>query len=285
MFWSNFHSHTNYCDGKGCIEDYVLKAIDLGMKSYGISSHNPLPNKAKWGMKQSDVSKYLDELKSIKAKYETKIELYSGMEIDYFPKSHKPIDILKQLDYWIGSIHFIDKFENGEDWEIDGSTNVFKKGLFEIFNNDIQSAISRYYDLTIELIKKWNPPILGHLDKIKIHNQKFDFFKEDEPWYQNKIDEILMVLKENKTIVEVNTRGIYKGIVEEPYPSWKIIEKIQDANIPIIINSDSHRTDEITGSFSPIATKLLKIGFKTVQTMQGNNFKEVHFDKNGFTDL
>ena len=48
--WANFHTHSNYCDGKGLLDEYVAQAISLGMLSLGFSSHAPLPFESSWCM-------------------------------------------------------------------------------------------------------------------------------------------------------------------------------------------------------------------------------------------
>jgi len=51
---SNYHTHTKYCDGKGEIEQYVLAAINAGIKYLGFSSHSPLPLPSRWSMALKD---------------------------------------------------------------------------------------------------------------------------------------------------------------------------------------------------------------------------------------
>jgi histidinol-phosphatase (PHP family) len=281
MLWTNYHSHTHYCDGKGSVKDYTQTAFEKGMSIYGISSHNPLPNSAEWGMKSGDFDSYLNDINAAKNAYQGQLEVLAGMEIDYFPFIKKPSQWIDHLDYWIGSIHFIDKFEDGKDWEIDGATSLFKKGYEEIFSSDIQSVVERYYDLTIEMIEKWQPPILGHLDKIKIHNRKEPFFDESEKWYMDKVEEVLAAAKTHKTVIEVNTRGLYKGVTSQPYPSYHILEMIKENEIPIMLNSDSHHTREMYEEFSNVARELRKIGFRRLSIIRRGKFEEVEFDENG----
>lgn len=281
MSWTNYHSHTHFCDGKGKVKEYIQAAIEKGMPVYGISSHNPLPNRADWGMHEQDFENYLNEISAVKEEVGDQIEILSGLEVDYFPFIDKPLHWIDRLDYWIGSVHFIDKFDDGKDWEIDGSTAVFKKGFEEIFYSDIRAVVQRYYDLTIEMIEKWGSPILGHLDKIKIHNRKQHFFNERDLWYLEKVEEVLEAAKRNNTIIEVNTRGLYKGITEEPYPSYTILEMIRERHIPIMLNSDSHHVREMDGEFELVADKLKKTGFKTLTILSEGSFLQVEFQSKG----
>ena len=36
----NYHTHTNYCDGKNTAEEIVKKAIELGLSELGFSGHS-----------------------------------------------------------------------------------------------------------------------------------------------------------------------------------------------------------------------------------------------------
>ena len=35
----NFHTHSNYCDGKHNLEQMVKKAVEMGIRQLGFSSH------------------------------------------------------------------------------------------------------------------------------------------------------------------------------------------------------------------------------------------------------
>jgi histidinol phosphatase-like PHP family hydrolase len=43
--WSNFHTHSTYCDGKSSMEEHIAKARELKVSHLGFSSHAPLPFK------------------------------------------------------------------------------------------------------------------------------------------------------------------------------------------------------------------------------------------------
>ena len=84
---TNYHTHSLYCDGSASIEDFVKEAIRQGFSSYGVSSHSPIPFDTCWNMNRGDLPAYLDEVHFIKKKYEGRIEIYCGLEIDYLDKA------------------------------------------------------------------------------------------------------------------------------------------------------------------------------------------------------
>ncbi|MDN5204955.1 histidinol-phosphatase [Fulvivirgaceae bacterium BMA10] len=283
-FWTNYHSHCDYCDGKFEPERYVERAIDFQVLAYGFSSHAPLPFDCKWCMNIEDISDYLDEISTLQRKYKGRIELYKGLEIDYIPKVIGPnrpgIEELN-LDYTIGSIHFIDQFEDGSPWEVDGSHDKFLKGLKEIYHGDVKKVLQRYFQLTREMVENDCPDIVGHMDKIKVQNIENKFYSEFSSWYKKEIMQTLETIAAAGAIVEVNTRGIYTRRTVHTYPSMWVLEKIQEMNIPITLNSDAHHPEEIINKFGSSCHMLREIGFEHIKVLFQNEWQDAALDSNG----
>lgn len=277
--WSNFHTHSAYCDGKGRLKEYVDAAKIAGLKQLGFSSHAPLPFSTKWSMHPAALPRYLGEIETLK-KQHPEIEIYKGLEIDFVPALVSIADYRSCLDYTIGSIHFVDSFE-GKHWEIDNTLTVFKEGLTRIFQNNIRKAINRYYELTRQMMAESAPDIVGHLDKIKIHNTAEPFFEESDDWYRLEIDRTLMAIRDRGSIVEVNTRGIYKKRSPTTYPSPWILERIHDSRIPVMINSDAHHPDDLIREFPPAIALLKDIGFKNISILKAGIWKEMPLNEYG----
>ena len=65
----NFHTHTQYCDGRDTIENFVKHAVDAGFKHLGFSPHSPVIVESPCNMKIEDVEKYLNEMNHLKSVY------------------------------------------------------------------------------------------------------------------------------------------------------------------------------------------------------------------------
>ncbi len=284
MTWTNYHSHCHYCDGKMPPDNHVKAAINQGVKIFGFSSHCPVPFANAWSIPYENLYSYLQEIEELQSKYAGQIELYKSLEVDYIPSLISVnSEIIKNahLDYTIGSVHFVGQFENGEWWEIDGTTQRFKEGLKTIYQDDIREAVKDYFSLIREMIRESCPDIVGHLDKIKMHNNKEYFFDENKDWYRKEILNTLEEIKASNCIIEVNTRGLYKKYTSEPYPGKLVLREIQKLGIPICINSDSHHPSEITRNFTETADLLLSLGFKSLRIYKNNEWVDVTFDSNG----
>ena len=252
---TNYHSHSHYCDGKGSPEAQVQGAIARGLRAFGFSSHCPVPFENKWSMKAERLEEYLAETRALRTQYEGQIELYVGLEVDFIPDmvgpSHFPT-----LDYCVGSVHYVGLNQYEQPWEIDGSSVEFLACLDTLYGGDIRVVIQKYYSIIRQMVATDPPPIVGHLDKIKMHNEARHLFDESESWYVEEVEQTLQTIAQAGIITEINTRGNYKRDLEL-YPSPWIIRRMRELNIPICINSDSHRPEEITASF-PLAFQVVK---------------------------
>lgn len=279
-FWTNYHSHSHYCDGAGTPEQQVLGAIDQGLRCFGFSSHGPLPFSTSWSMKPERLSDYLKEVQQLKEKYAGRIELYLGLEIDYIPLVNSIAQFVDRLDYTVGSVHYVDAFDDGTPWEIDATTDVFLKGLVEIHGGDIQNALKRYYGHIRTMVGHDCPDVVGHLDKIKMHNVNGSLFREEEEWYRQEVLLTLESIARAGCIVEINTRGLYKR-KQAVYPSHWVIREMHEMKIPVMINSDSHSPAEITACFAETAGRLKAAGYRALRILLQGEWQDVAFDEKG----
>lgn len=278
MILPPYHTHTYYCDGAEAPEKYVEQAIRMGVPAYGFSSHAPVPFITDWNVPDDKLNDYFTDIEKLKSRYKGTIEIYKGLEIDFIPGlAGRNQHILKdvELDYFIGSIHFVDQFPDGRHWNIDTSFEMFEEGLHKIFHSDFPKAATRFYELSRQMIEEDTPDVIGHFDKIKMFNQRGNYFSEQESWYRAQIDELLQVIKKNNTIVEINTRGFYKYNQVDLYPSEWILEKMHWMGIPIMINSDAHHPSEIVAGIEYAAAKLKNIGFNKTHVLLGGKWKAV----------
>ncbi len=267
MNYFSYHTHTTFCDGKNTAEEFVERAIDLGLSAVGFSSHAPLVQNEPWSMPLQSLKEYSAEVEGLKLKYRPKIQIYLSLEIDYIPEVTKSFKELKKeagLDYTIGSVHLVKAKSDSEYWFLDGPDTNYIHGIEVLFDGDAQKAVTAYYNQVIEMIETQKPDIVGHVDKVKMNN-KGRFFSENEKWYIDLLDETIKVIKNSGTIVEVNTRGIYKKKSDSFFPGLYFLRECKKYAVPVTISTDAHHVDELVSGFD-IAVSLLKdIGFESVR--------------------
>jgi histidinol-phosphatase (PHP family) len=268
MIKYNFHSHSEFCDGKENLEKYVIKAIDKGFEALGFSPHSPLPFENEWSISYENLKVYLKTAEELKIKYSDKIKLYTGLELDYIPYYSDDFDKIidkEKLDYRIGSVHLVKIMDRAETWFIDGKEEFFFKGIDKYFGGNARNAVEAFYMQTIDMIKTQEFDIIGHLDKVEMHNKERLFSIQDD-WYKELITQVLEEVKIHKIIVELNTRGVYSGKSNEYFPSEYILKECLEKDIPVIISTDSHMPEQIDMQFEEAVNHLKSIGFKKTVT-------------------
>ena len=280
--WVNFHTHSHFCDGHAALEDYVKAAIEKQNPALGFSGHSPVPFQTDWNIQETSFHEYLKEIDRLSSVYADQIKLYKGLEVDYItgltgPSTFKP----HSLDYTIGSVHFLGKLDETEYWGFDFSPEYFLKGFRSIYRSDKKLLIRTYYEQIMEMIQKDAPDIIGHLDLIKKFNSQLKIFDENEDWYRDQVMEALEVIARSGCIVEVNTRGFYKGLNDHFYPSQFILEACYKKGIPLTINADAHNPGEINHSFQPAAEMLLEIGYRELYVLTNQGWLPKSFDNTG----
>jgi histidinol-phosphatase (PHP family) len=275
MKWTNYHTHSHYCDGEGTLASYVRKAIEKNMYAIGFSSHAPVPFDSDWHMPLDHLEKYISEIEILKDEYK-EIKIFSGLEVDYIPGETGPHNYAdRNLDLIVGSVHYAGQFKDQDHCCIDDTAEEFERGLKLIYNNDIRSLVSRYYEIVIEMVINDPPDIIGHFDIIKKLNWNHRYFNEEESWYQDTLSDVIKAISVSDCIVEVNTRGYYKGISKEFFPGKQILKKCFEANIPITISSDAHHPNEIGNNIKDAASLLKDIGYRSIYIFDERTWRAI----------
>lgn len=261
---SNFHTHSNYCDGKATLREMVDFAVAHGFKALGFSGHCPLPFENTYSI--TDYKGYCNEVRALKAEYASCIEIYLGLEIDYVPgmlEDFTPLIEEGGLEYTIGSVHLIPDPSHTDLWMIDGSRyQTYDEGLQRCFGGDIRAGVRAYFYQENAMLERNRPTIVGHPDKIVMHNRD-RYFHEDEPWYRDLALETIHLIKELGLICEINTRGIYKGRHADYYPGKWLIQEMKQLHIPVIVSTDAHAPEDLLrteGAYEYLAA----IGYRDV---------------------
>jgi histidinol-phosphatase (PHP family) len=260
---SNHHTHSLFSDGSSHPEAYITEAIARGFSVLGFSEHSPLPFENTFSFRNENREEYVALMQDLKQKYSGRIAVYSGMEMDYIPGVSDDFIRVKaeyRLDYLIGSVHLVKPAEGMELWFTDGPDyRTYDQGLNDLFGGDIRKAVTAYHHQLNEMITEQPFDIIGHFDKIKMHNRG-RFFREDERWYMNLVDETLELIQDRDIIVEVNTRGLYKQRSETTFPGPEILKQIKLRHIPVMVNSDAHKPEEVDGAWQQGYSALREAG-------------------------
>ncbi len=278
MILSNFHTHTSFSDGKKPARNYCDKAIVLGFKSLGFSDHAPVLFPNKYSIEPKELMNYFSEIEDLKKEYKDRLKIYLSLEADYIPNHSYSFSYFREkaaMDYLIGSIHLVYQKQKDRMWFIDGGDQkVWDQGLQEIFDGEIKKAVEAFYNQTQEMIESQKPDVVGHLDKIKMHNKE-RLFSVHDTWYKDMVANTLSLIKNKDIILEINTRGLYKGRCKELFPSIPIIQQAQNMGIPLMLSSDAHHPDELDGDFLPTIELLKREGIGELHEFVDSKWKSV----------
>lgn len=275
----NFHMHSKFSDGSCMPEDYVVEAIKQQFKGLGFSEHSVLPFSNTFALK-NEVD-YCAEIERLRKIYSDQIDLYISLEADFIPGMSESMVSLKkrlELDYIIGSVHLVRETDDSEDlWFIDGPViQTYDDGINGIYGGNAKKAVTTYWHQVNQMIMKEQFDLIGHLDKIKMHN-KGRWFNEEDDWYLSLVNETIDLIEEKKLLVEINTRGLYKKRSETFFPGEYILKRLKEADIGIVISSDAHHPSEISLCFEEAIKTLKGIGYRSCYIFEKKDWKEFGF--------
>ncbi|MBN2662870.1 MAG: histidinol-phosphatase [Bacteroidales bacterium] len=275
MFKTNYHNHSKWSDGKYNPEKTVLRAIELGFDIIGFSDHSPVPFKSEWNMKYENLLKYISDINNLKEKYNEQIKIYLGLEADFingisYIKNFKHLG----LDYTIGGAHYLpETFEDGTIFNIDNTDEIFQRGLSELYNNDIKFLVERYYNAVNQMIEEDSPDVIAHLDLIEKFNKNHKYFDSKAQWYQKIVDNCLKTIQKTNCIVELNSRSLYKGLLDDFSPKITILQKMLNLKIPVTISGDVHNPEEMELFWKKSIENLKFAGYKEMMLFDQNKWQ------------
>ena len=88
----DLHNHTILCNhANDSMDKYIKKAIKKGIKIYGFSDHAPMNYDEKYRMSFDEMNIYENWIDKVKEKYQDKIKILKGYEVDFTPEVDKKV--------------------------------------------------------------------------------------------------------------------------------------------------------------------------------------------------
>ena len=253
----NLHSHTQFCDGRGTMDQFARAAADAGILHYGFTPHSPVPFDTPCNMKADDVPAYLAEVERIRKKYDT-VQFYAGMEIDYLGPDWGPAHPYfagLDLDYSIGSVHFLPaKSDPSRFIDVDGRPERFVQYMHEYFDDDIEYVVEEFYRRSSAMVRAGGFDILGHLDKIGANASYYLPGIERRRRYLDALNALVDDVIASGVCVEINTKSLAR--TGRIFPRESVVARLYRAHVPLLVNSDTHYPDLINAG-RPYALSLL----------------------------
>ncbi|MFX1430695.1 MAG: histidinol-phosphatase HisJ [Promethearchaeota archaeon] len=270
MVLEDWHTHNELCrHAVGTIEDYIKRAIQMELDLIGISDHFPyeylrggsvlieeVPYQ-EYAMRLNEVETYFSTIEKLKKKFKNKIQIRVAFEIDYFKSQEEALNkYLKNrmdlIDYILGSVHMLHRKSRLFAFDDERFLGMYKE------YESIDIIYLEYFRKLQEMItsEEFDFDILCHFDLPKKYNKRAN----DKDLVMNEAIRTLELVKKADLTIEINTGGLRKDIKEQ-YPSFEIVEKMYELDIPILLGSDAHHPNDLAYKFDKIIRLLRKIGY------------------------
>lgn len=256
----DLHNHTPLCNhAEGSIDEYVKSAINAKTHYFGFADHAPMDFDPKYRMAFTQMQHYEADVNAAKERYKEQITILLGYEVDYLPGHMDERVLHADVDYLIGSVHFL------EGWGFDNPEFI---GKWE--EQNIDEIWQKYFDTIEAMAKSKLFDIVGHLDLIKV----FKFMPKGDILDMAK--GALNAIKESEMVLELNVSG-YRKKVAQPYPSKALLEAAFALDIPITFSSDAHKPEQVAMFNDEITTLAKSVGYTQCAYFEKREIKFLNF--------
>ncbi len=256
----DLHNHTSRCNhANGRVDEYIQRAIELGIDIYGFSEHAPMDFDSYYRLKFEEMDDYVNDILEAKERYSNDIKILLGYEVDYL-LGHMDRRVLNaEVDYLIGSVHFINS------WGFDNP-----EFIGEYKNRDIDEIWQEYFDAVEAMANSGEFDIVGHFDLIKV----FKYMPTKD--IRLLASKALKAIKKSNMVLEINTAGLRKPI-KEIYPSELLLAEAYSLGIPITFGSDAHAVEQIGFAYDEAVLLAKAVGYTKVVTFEQRDRKLLTF--------
>ena len=233
MIYSNYHTHTTFCDGSDTPEELIEHALSLGCPEIGFSGHSYTYFDESWCMSGEETKAYRECITKLKEKYAGKIKVLLGIEQDLW--SEESTD---GSDFVIGGVHYV---KHGNKFlPTDESAELTRKIVEEYYAGDALAFCEEYFENASLLYERTRCDIIAHLDVITKFDEHDPLIDTSHPRYIKAAEKALDILCRTPAKFEINTGAVSRGYKSEPYPSASLIDGIKKRGGKLILSSDCH---------------------------------------------
>ncbi len=275
MRFACYHTHTDFCDGAASVATMCKAASEQGLFALGFSAHAPMPVKTTWHLPVERLDEYIRTVRDCASGWEGRLTVLLGLEIDYLAGVCGPADERYKalgLDYSIGSVHYLKPRNGSMPFTVDGPQEEWEEGVRTGFGGDGEQAAVSYWETVTDMVRAGGFDIVGHLDLIKKNNGAEGTeraFDPDGNRYRNAALATIDAIAAAGLVVEVNTGALNRGTLTEIYPAPWILQELRVRKVPVMINSDAHRPEHLSGSYHEARTLLKNSGYSEIVLFDG----------------
>lgn len=223
----NYHTHTSRCGhATGTEEEYILKAIEGGMKHIGFADHFPFvfPDgyESPFRVPVSEAKNYVSALSALRETYKDKIDVKIGFEMEYYP-SHFDQMLKHAIEY-------------GAEYLILGQHFLYEEhpnGVHAFRENSKIEDLKEFASLVAAGIRTGVFSYAAHPDMFR--------FVGSREVYQREMRRICVASRECRIPLEINFLGIRTG---RCYPNEAFWEIAGQEQAPVTFGLDAHQSQD-----------------------------------------
>ena len=231
---ANYHTHTHRCrHAYGDDREFIEKAIEAGYEILGFSDHAPHVFEGGYvspvRMVMSELDEYVSTLERLRKEYEKDIQIFIGLETEYWPKTFDAS--LKHyqeypIDYMILGQHHIND---------------------EAIEQKVENASDREEELR-DYVKRVTDAVNTGYFMYVAHPDIFHFVGDDKI-YDEHMNRLIAELKKHNMPIEINCLGYRarnRKVRPKPYPRPRFVELAAKQGCDFIVGVDAHKPDNLT---------------------------------------
>jgi histidinol-phosphatase (PHP family) len=259
---TDYHTHTE----KGpytveWLEHFLRVAQARGIEEYGVSEHayrfqqtahlfdNP------W-IRERRTENIDEYYKMVEAARHVGHRVKFGIELDFIPGTEAALErFIKEypFDYVIGSVHWLGDFgfdllEMKDKW----------------LNRDLKATYDEYFSILTQMVESNLFDFVGHADVIKV----FGYEPDDPMFLSDWYERLAETFANNNAVIEVSTAGLRKP-VGKLYPAPGLLQASFNRHVPIVINSDAHRPEDVGADYEQALSLVKAVGYQELVTFSG----------------
>ena len=220
---ANYHTHTVRCHhAEGTEREYIEQAIARGVKILGFSDHSPQIYDDGYvsgvRMLPEQLEDYVMTLRGLREEYAGRIEIYIGLEAEYYPRLFdRLLRLIRpwQLDYLILGQHYL-----GNEFE---GLPPCPRGT------DDEAWLERYVKQTTEALETGMYSCFAHPDILN--------YTGDQKIYRKWYEKLCLRAKELNVPIEMNMLGY---ATNRHYPNAAFFRIVGEVGNDVILGCDAH---------------------------------------------
>ena len=235
----DYHIHPQIIKDESLFDAFAEEALEKGVQEVCITDHMPLiGSMASDRIPFGKVEEYCEKAKGIADKYQGKLSVKVGIEIDFHPSILDQVEeVLKVggFDYILGSSHLhaipgLDIFRRCQ------TRNAYAEAMFQ--NTKLAAESGYFTAIAHPDMYQW---IFSRPDRFPLED---DGFCEEK--HRELIDSMLDAIKHHDLCLEINPHyAVAQKSMDKVYPSVTMTERALQKGIRFSFGSDAHAPQDV----------------------------------------